>query len=123
MRLFYFKTRTDEAFATYETHTYLEAGTPLEQRAIVQGGKEKDVAIAPETSLKAFSKRGEQQNCTVDITIREALKAPVAKGECVGTATLYCDGVEVGRTNIVTLEAANRFGWWDAYRDLAHNWS
>lgn len=113
----------DETFAEYATRTMLKGGEPLAERASVEGGKQKDIAIAPETSLAAFCKRAEEGEFTVAYELNEGLRAPIAKGEAVGTAVLYRNGVEVARTALVAFEEAERYSWWDAFRDGAKHWS
>ena len=113
----------DETFAEYATRTMLKSGEPLAERAHVDGGKQKDIAVSPETSLTAFCKRAEEGEFTVSVELEEGLRAPVAKGEEVGTAILYRNGVEVSRTALVAAEDAERYSWWDTFRESARHWS
>ncbi len=113
----------DEAFAEYATRTILQGGEPIAERAPVDGAKQKDIAVAPENSLVAFCKRADEGKFTVSVQLNENLRAPIAVGEAVGTAVLYRDGVEVSRTTLVAAEEAERYSWWDAFREGARQWS
>ena len=112
----------DYAFANYETKTFLEKGKTLDEKACVRGGKQKEIAVGAEENLSAFVKRGEGDGFTVGIELGE-LRAPIAAGEAVGKATLFRDGVEVSSTRLVAQENADRYSWWDAYRESARNWN
>lgn len=111
----------DETFAGYETKTLLAAGEALGTRAKVCGAKQKELSIAAKSPLKAFGKRGEDGNYTVELTVDE-LKAPVKEGDAVGSAALYKDGVEITRTDLISLESVEKYGWWDAFREGARHW-
>ena len=112
----------DYAFNCYDTKTILEAGKPLEEKVEVRGSKCGSISVGAQNSLKSFEKRGEAGDCTVSIVLRDDLKAPLVKGDEVGTATLYRAGVEIGSTQIVALEDAPKMSWWDALRQTAHDW-
>lgn len=113
----------DFAFNCYENKTILECGQEIEQRAAVRGSKTKEIAVIAENALSAFGKKGDQENCSVEYQISEGLKAPVQQGDEIGTAVLYVNGVETGRTKLLAGESAERFSWWDAFRESAQKWN
>ncbi len=110
------------AFERYTTRIVLDAGTEIEQRIAVRGGKQKDVGVVAEHPLKVFTKRGQEENFTLDIVTEQDRKAPVGKGDVLGTATLFSDGVEIASTPLVANTDIARLSWWDAYRKTARNW-
>ena len=111
----------DFCFHCYESRTLLEAGTALEERASVSGSRKKEIAIVAETPLCAFGKRGEKGDYSVSIELGETA-APIARGEEVGSAVLYRDGVEIARTRLLADEDAPRMTWWDAFRETLRSW-
>ncbi len=113
----------DEGFADYSSKIFLEEGKPLDVRAAVRGAKQSDLAIGAEHALAGFCKRGEEEDYTLDVSVEEDLRAPVRMGDAVGKATLFYRGVAVDETPLIALEDAARFGWWDAYREMARDWA
>lgn len=112
----------DYCFNTYESATILEKGD-LELSIPVRGSKTKSVNVVAENSLTLFRKKGETKDVKVDYRLDEELKAPVLSGDKVGEATLYLDGVEINRTALLAGSDAERYSWWDAFREIAHNWN
>lgn len=113
----------DYAFNCYENKKILESGQEIELRAEVCGSKTKDISVVAENTLSVFGKKGSSGNVSVDYALNEELKAPVQQGDEVGTAVLYVDGVETCRTRLLAGESANRYSWWDAYREGATKWN
>ncbi len=112
----------DFCFNTYETRVIAEAGT-LDERVEVRGSRMKDVAVELHSPLTAFQKRGEAGDYTVEIEPRDALCAPLKKGDEVGRAALYRDGVEIASSPLFAAEDAPKLTWWDAFRELARLWN
>ncbi len=112
----------DYAFGAYETRTILEAGEACNERVPVAGSKQGVIAYAAKAPLNVFAKRGEKEDVTLEFTLRSDLKAPIKKGEEVGTARLYRAGVEIASVSLVTLEDAERMSWWEAFRQTARDW-
>ena len=115
-------TMLDYAFNRYTTKTLLAAGEPLAERAPIRGGKISELAVMAEQPLKAFTERGKEGDFSVEIALREGLRAPLRKGEEVGCARLLSSGVEVHAVRLVAAEDAPRMSWWDACRETARNW-
>ncbi len=112
----------DYGFEHYETRVVLEAGRELDMRAQVRGAKKKEVSVVAESPLSLFAKRGEETEYTLSYDLNEGLRAPIAKGDTVGSVTLYAEGVEIARTELLAGEDAPRLRWWDALRETARNW-
>ena len=112
----------DYAFASYTMKTVVEAGVPLEQRAIVNGGKEKSVVISPLRSAYAFTKRGEKQNIKLE-TQYYTLNAPLQKGDKAGEIIVYKDNVEVERVSLVVNNDVEKATLFDRIQDVAKGWN
>lgn len=113
----------DYAFNCYESKKILECGQEIELRANVRGSKTCEIPVIVEDTLLVFSKKGSNGNVSIDYTLSEGLKAPVQLGDEVGMAVVYVDGVEACRTRLLAGESAERFSWWDAYRESAQKWN
>ena len=112
----------DYAFDGFESCTLLQAGIPLEASLAVRGSKAKEIAVLPEETLAYVRRRGTEENYTVGYTFEEAV-APISRGQSVGEAVLYRDGVETARTRLLAAEDAARFTWRDAYAEGAESWN
>ncbi|MDE6676248.1 MAG: hypothetical protein K2K12_00855, partial [Clostridia bacterium] len=113
----------DYAFNCYESKKLLERGQEIELRASVRGSKTCEIPVIVEHTLSVFGKKGANENVSIDYTLNEGLKAPVQLGDEVGTAVVYVNGVETCKTRLLAGESAERFSWWDAYRESAQKWN
>ena len=59
---------------------------------------------------------------TSEIQLVDNLKAPVRKGQKIGTVTYYLDGNECKTTDIVSLENVEAMGLFDYFNKLILNW-
>lgn len=113
----------DYAFQNFESKIYLAAGEPLEDEISVRGSEVRSMKIAASSPLCVLHRRGVEEDYTLHYEIEDALTAPVSKGETIGYAVLLRDGVEVMRTDLVACGEAQRFTWWEAYRENARHWN
>lgn len=113
----------DYAFQNFESKTYLAAGEPLEDEISVRGSEVRNMKIAASSPLCVLRRRGMEEDYTLHYELEDALTAPVSKGETIGYAVLLRDGVEVMRTDLVACGEAQRFTWWEAYRENACHWN
>lgn len=111
------------AFNSYESTKMLSADKPLDQKIAIAGSKTKEIAVCPERDVCVFGEKGGTKNVVVEYDFNETLKAPVEKGETVGKATVFRDGIEIGSANILAAESAERYSWWDAFREGAGHWN
>lgn len=116
------RTMFDYAFANYTATPIFEAGNILEEAAKIDNGKQKQVAVYPERSIYAFTKRGEKANISVEMQINKA-KAPVEKGDSVGQIIVYKDGVEIDRVALLTAEKVDEANFFDRLREVARAWN
>ena len=116
------RTMFDYAFANYTVSPIVEAGVPLEKRAVVNGGKEKSVSVCSAETAYSFMKRGESSNIKVETNCK-ALRAPVKKGEIVGEMIIYKDDVEVQRVRLTAGENVAKANLFDRIADVARAWN
>ena len=112
----------DYAFANYTLQTVIDSKNPLDERASIDGGKEKSVAIKPIRDSKIFSKKGTQSNYSTELKLNESLKAPIKQGETVGEVIVYRENVEIDRVSVIANESVERASVFDRLRDIANGW-
>lgn len=117
------KAMLNYAFNCYENKKILEAGKAIERKLPVKGSKISEVDICAEKNLSAFVRKGEAGGLSVDYQIPDEAKAPIAKGDCVGEAHLFRDGIEIARTRLICMQSVDRLSWWEAMREGARNWN
>lgn len=106
------------AFANYETKVYLNSDAEL-QSASVLGGKQNYVEVVPQSKLIAFGKKG-AQDYKLNVSINASVKAPVCKGDVVGTAELVdMQGNVIKQTALLAKYDVNAKTYWDYVRQIA----
>ena len=105
------------AFANYESKVYLQNQADV-GTVSVQGGKQCCVDVVADSKLIAFGKKG-NTDCQVTVDLPECVKAPIEKGDVVGTATLVdSNGKVVGQVNLVAKNGVAEKSYWDYVKDL-----
>ena len=105
------------AFANYESKLYLAQNSSVGSVS-VKGGKEDCVEAVADGKLLAFGKKG-NTDCQVNVELVESVKAPVACGDVVGTATLVdSNGAVLGQVNLVAKTDVTAKSYWDYVKDL-----
>ena len=89
----------------------------------MSGGKSKNISVRPERSSHIFSKRGDTENVTIDIQLKNRVKAPVKAGDKVGEIIVYKDNLEIDRVAVVANESAEAAGFLDHLRRVAQGWN
>ncbi|WMC09726.1 serine hydrolase [Oceanimonas pelagia] len=96
-------------FRFYQTLTPYQAGSKLVDQQIWMGDKD-TVALGVDKAVAVTIPRGQAQNLQADFTLDQALKAPLAKGEQVGTLHLKLGDKEVATVPLVALEDIEQGG-------------
>lgn len=96
-------------FRFYQTLTPYQAGTKLLDQRIWMGDKS-NVALGVDKAVAVTIPRGQAQSLQADFTLDQALKAPLAKGEQVGTLHLKLAGEDVVTLPLVALEEVEQGG-------------
>ena len=112
----------DYAFANYENKVIYKAGAALENHLSVDGGKMKEIPIAPAEDVTAFSKRGEKSEVTCKLAVKR-IKAPVKQGDCVGEMIVYIKGVENKRVPLLALQDVGKATFWDKIIEISRSWN
>jgi D-alanyl-D-alanine carboxypeptidase (penicillin-binding protein 5/6) len=104
------------AFSQYQTHPMFKRNQTVGQ-AKVSKGQEKSVEAVTSEPLSLLTKKGEM---TVDvkqkIVLQKNLKAPISKGDKVGSIKLIKDGKVILESPIVARKEVKEAGWWKLYK-------
>jgi D-alanyl-D-alanine carboxypeptidase (penicillin-binding protein 5/6) len=93
-------------FRFFETLTAYEAGTEFAKQRIYMGDKE-EVRLGINQNALLTIPRGYREKLRATFTLDKELKAPISKGEVVGTLTLDIEGQEITRYPLVALDEVN----------------
>ncbi len=111
------------AFSTCESRTVVPSGQIEGISLPVSGGKMKRASVYCERPLTVFLRRGENVDVSVDYVLKQDVKAPVAKGDTVGEAILFRNGVEITRCALRSCDDVARSSWWDSFKEGANCWN
>ncbi len=111
----------DYAFANFTSKCVLERSVLQDKRCAVKSGKLHEVSVIPETAAYVFCSKDDTDEITLDFVFRE-VKAPISIGDCVGEVTVYKNGVEVARVNLLSNDQSAASNYFDSLRDIADNW-
>ena len=59
--------------------------------------------------------KGKENSVTQNINLPESVSAPVAEGDVLGSITYTCDGVEIGRTDLIAGESVEKIGFFSLF--------
>lgn len=122
------KTRFNEAssllnlgFNGYENKAVLDKDLPLENKVKIDGGKISLVDVVPEKDFFVFAKKNEKLSVDLEYQYFNN-KAPINKGDVLGQVTIFKNGVEVGKVNLISIQKVDKMNYLDILRDIANKW-
>lgn len=110
----------NDAFATYETKNVLKKDT-IAEKVKVLGGKADGISVMPEKPYFVFGKKGEESNVEMSIDLPDSVKAPVKKGEVLGSVTV-CDKGKNVKINLVANDTVDALTYWDVTEKIMQSW-
>ena len=116
------KTMFDYAFANYTNRAVLEERVLDSAFCSVRGGKQKEVSVIPERASYIFCSKDDTDEIFYELSLDE-VKAPVRRGDAVGTVTVYKNNVEADHLKLLANEDVEKSCYWDSLRDAARGWS
>jgi serine-type D-Ala-D-Ala carboxypeptidase (penicillin-binding protein 5/6) len=106
----------DFAFSQYQTHPMYERGHSL-GKAVVSKGDKKSINAVTSEPISLLTKKGESiEKVEKNITLRKNLKAPVLKGDKVGTLKLVKDGKVLSESPLVANTDVKEANWWMLFK-------
>ncbi|MDE5412050.1 D-alanyl-D-alanine carboxypeptidase family protein [Alkalihalobacterium chitinilyticum] len=106
----------DYAFSQYMTHKLYDRDHELAQVKVSKGAINKVGAVTAEP-VSLLTKKGETvEDMTEKVTIVEDLKAPIKKGDKLGTLIIENQGQVVSETDLVAVENVSSASWWQLFK-------
>lgn len=103
-------------FRFFQTVTPYTAGTKLMDQAILLGDKS-SVALGVDKAVSVTIPRGQAKELQADFILGKSLRAPLAKGEQVGTLHMKLNGKDVATLPLVALEDVEQGGFFSRMID------
>jgi len=86
-------------------------------KAEISKGSEKNIEAVTSERISILTKKGEDiKNIEEKIKLKENIKAPIQKGDEVGTLKLVQDGKTLVKTKLVANETVEKASWWQLYK-------
>jgi serine-type D-Ala-D-Ala carboxypeptidase (penicillin-binding protein 5/6) len=106
----------DYAFNQYQTKPMFKKGDPLSQVKVSKGQESKVQAVTDEP-ISILSKKGEKlDKVEQKVTLSKDLKAPIKKGDKVGTLVIKNKGKKVLESDLVAKQDVREATWWQLYK-------
>ncbi|MFD2445923.1 D-alanyl-D-alanine carboxypeptidase family protein [Bacillus sp. CGMCC 1.16607] len=106
----------DFAFSQYQTHPLYKRGHTL-GKAVISKGEKKTINAVTSEPISLLTKKGENiDKVKKEITLQKNIKAPVLKGDRVGTIKLVKDGKVLTESPLVSNEDVKQAGWWKLFK-------
>ncbi len=104
------------AFNQFQTHPMYKRNQIIAQVRISKG-QEKSVKAVTSEPISLLTKKGEKsEDVKRKVTINKNLKAPINKGDKVGTIKLIKDGKVFLESPLLANESVKEAGWWTLYK-------
>ncbi len=111
----------DYGFANYSVVNAAEKIGKFEPKPVI-GGKIENVTPQADPNVSFIVKKGNQDKVDVATVLDEPLKAPLAKGQKIGTSTLTINGEKVAVCDILASEEIPRMSFGTMFVKLFHRW-
>lgn len=106
----------DYAFAQYQTHPMYERSFSVGEVKVSKGSESKVEALTSEP-ISLLTKKGEKvDDVKKEITYEKDVKAPIEKGQTIGTLKLVRNGETLVSSPLVAKDSINEANWWTLYK-------
>ncbi|WP_175991147.1 D-alanyl-D-alanine carboxypeptidase family protein [Bacillus sp. Marseille-Q1617] len=106
----------DYAFNQYQTKPMFKKGETLSQVKVSKGQESKVQAVTDEP-ISLLAKKGEKlDKVEQKVSLSKDLKAPIKKGDKVGTLVIKNGGKKVLESELVAKQDVNEASWWQLYK-------
>ena len=110
----------DYGFGAYKQQVVYSHDQDMPEQLAVKASPVKSIAVRPERDVAVLCKGGEKLG-SVSVNLPQYVKAPIKKGDVVGSVTITTQGNE--RTvNLVAEQDADKASLFDYFKDLASQW-
>lgn len=106
----------DYAFSQYQTHKLYDRGYVMSDVKVSKGEQRQVAAITAE-SVSLLTKKGEKMDDVVErIELNEDLRAPIAKGDVIGTLFIEKEGKILNQTDLLAESDVQEASWWSIFK-------
>lgn len=106
----------DYSFAQYATHSIHPKGTVLGEVKVSKGNKKRMKAVTG-APISVLTKKGEKMDgMETEIKLNENVKAPIQKGDQVGSVIIKKEGKELAKTPLIADSDMRKATWWELYK-------
>ncbi|WP_139187824.1 D-alanyl-D-alanine carboxypeptidase family protein [Bacillus tuaregi] len=106
----------DYAFNQYKTHPIFERNHVM-GAAKVSKGQKKKVEMVTSESISLLTKKGETiEDVKQKVSLKQDLKAPIKKGDQIGTLTIKKNGDTLVKSPLLAKEDINEASWWGLFK-------
>ncbi|PMC39489.1 D-alanyl-D-alanine carboxypeptidase [Bacillus sp. UMB0899] len=106
----------DFAFSQYQTHPLFKKDHVLSQLKVSKGS-EKEVNLMTSEPISVLTKKGEKvDDVTQEILMKNDIKAPVKKGDELGTLQLKKEGKVIAESKLVAEKDIDEASWWTMFK-------
>ncbi|MEH7130128.1 D-alanyl-D-alanine carboxypeptidase family protein [Neobacillus drentensis] len=104
------------AFNQYQTHPMYKRNQTI-AKVRISKGQEKSVEAVTSEPISLLTKKGEKsEDVKRKVTVKKNLKAPIKKGDKIGTIKLIKDGEVFLESPILANKNVKEAGWWTLYK-------
>ncbi|GMB07775.1 D-Ala-D-Ala carboxypeptidase DacF [Thermolongibacillus altinsuensis] len=113
----------DYAFSHYETHPLYKRGETI-TTVKVSKGKKKEVKVVTSEPISVLTKKGESvEKIEKSWNISKNVKAPVKKGDVLGTLVLKKDGTTITKSPLIAKEDVGEANFWQLFKRMFGSFS
>lgn len=106
----------DYAFNQYKTSPIFDRNHVLGNAKVSKGAK-KTVEVVTSERISLLTKKGENiEDVKQKVVLDKDLKAPIKKGDQIGTLTIEKKGETLVKSPLVAKEDIDEAGWWSLYK-------
>jgi len=106
----------DFAFNQYQTHQVFDKDVSLGKVAVSKG-QLKEVDAITDSKVSVLTKKGKEiTDIEQKIEFKKDLKAPIKKGDKIGTLQLLQEGNVISNTPLVAKEDVKEASWWTLFK-------
>ena len=109
-------------FANFRNKIILDKDVPLNDEFALSGGKKQSFSVYPEKNCYVFTANDKEPEISYNV-IPDTVKAPVIKGQSVGTIEIYKDGILYETVNAVSAEDVKKAGFGDNFKNISGEWA
>jgi D-alanyl-D-alanine carboxypeptidase (penicillin-binding protein 5/6) len=106
----------DYAFSQYDTQPMYEKFDKITEVKVSKGAKGK-IEVLTSQDISVLTNKGEKsKDVEQEINLEHHLKAPLKKGEKVGTLILKKDGKTLSESDLIAAEDVEQASWWQLFK-------